>query len=197
MRALKNAALFLAVIGVVGVAKTADIVNLNIGDTAPTFQAKDDRGKDFQSHLILGENNLVVYFYPAAMTGGCTAQACAFRDDQAAFADLNTIVVGVSGDSVKNLAYFKQAHNLNFPLIADPDGAIAKAFGVPIKGGAEITRTINEKQVTLARSITESRWTFIIDKEGKIIYKDTNVKASQDSDNVLNFLKSNSTTSKQ
>ena len=161
---------------------------LNVGDKAPIFQTRDDQGKDFQSQLLLGKQILVLYFYPAAMTGGCTAQACAFRDDQAEFAKMDAKVVGVSGDSVQNLAYFKQTHNLNFSLLADPDGAIAKSFGVPTRAGGEITRTVENQHVKLVRGVTEARWTFIIDKSGKIIYKDTDVKAADDSKKVLKFL---------
>jgi peroxiredoxin Q/BCP len=166
------------------------VIDLKVGDVAPVFQAKDDRGKDFNSQLVLNQQNLVVYFYPAAMTGGCTTQACAFRDDQAEFKALNTMIVGVSGDSVQNLAWFKQANNLNFPLLADPDGKIAKAFGVPTRDGGEIVRTVGDEEVTLVRGVTQSRWTFIIDKNGTVIYKDTDVNAGQDSQNVLEFLKS-------
>ncbi|MBN1478809.1 peroxiredoxin [candidate division KSB1 bacterium] len=188
---IKHAALFAFTLFtvIVAVAGEKAIVNLNIGDTAPVLQAKDDRGQDFNSQSLLGEQNLVVYFYPAAMTGGCTAQACAFRDDQQEFAELNTLVVGVSGDSVQNLAWFKQTNNLNFPLLADPDGSIARAFGVPTRDGGEIVRQVDEQDVKLIRGVTASRWTFIIDKKGTIIYKDTDVNAAEDSDKVLAFLK--------
>ena len=190
---IKNIMFVFAVFVAISFSKAAETVALDVGDAAPTFHAKDDQGKDFESQLVLGEKNLVIYFYPAAMTGGCTAQACAFRDDMEKFENLNTNVVGVSGDSVINLTYFKQVNNLNFPLLADPSGTIAKAFGVPTRGGGEITRTIANQQVKLVHSITEARWTFIIDNEGKIIYKDTDVKASNDSENVLKFLKSHVT----
>lgn len=163
-------------------------ISLQVGDMAPVLRAKDDQGDDFDSQSLLGEKNLVVYFYPAAMTGGCTAQACAFRDAQEEFTKYNTLVVGVSGDSVQNLAWFKQTSNLNFPLLADPSGRIAASFGVPLQDGGEIVRQIDGKDVTLARGVTASRWTFIIDVDGKIIYKDADVNASMDSEKVLAFL---------
>lgn len=166
--------------------KTVD--TLNVGDEAPHFQANNDKGETFDSKKLLGKQNLVVYFYPAAMTGGCTSQACSFRDEKQSFEELNTKVVGVSGDSVQNLAWFKQANNLNFTLVADPDGSIAKAFGVPLRDGDEITRTVDDKEVKLVRGVTASRWTFIIDKTGAVIYKDTDVNAAEDTNEVLAFL---------
>ena len=165
---------------------------LNIGDTAPHFQAKADNGETFDSQNMLGKQNLVVYFYPAAMSGGCTSQACSFRDEKQSFEELNTTVVGISGDSVQNLKWFKQSNNLNFTLLADPDGSIAKSFGVPLRDGGEIVRTIDGKEVKLVRGVTAARWTFIIDKTGAIIYKDTDVNAAKDSSEVLAFLQQQS-----
>jgi peroxiredoxin Q/BCP len=81
-------------------------------------------------------------------------------------------------------------NNLNFPLLADPDGSIAKAFGVPIRDGGQVVRTVDDKEVTLTRNVTASRWTFVIDQKGNIIYKDTDVNAAQDSEKILNFLRS-------
>jgi peroxiredoxin Q/BCP len=68
----------------------------------------------------MGKKVVVVYFYPAAMTGGCTKQACSFRDDKAVLEALDAIVIGISGDEVQSLQYFKEAHSLNFPLLSDP-----------------------------------------------------------------------------
>src|SRR6516164_5108066 len=75
---------------------------LKVGDKAPAFDAKDDQGKDWKSSAHVGKNIIVVYFYPADMTGGCTKQACGFRDDLKSLVDKGVEVVGVSGDSVKN-----------------------------------------------------------------------------------------------
>ena len=149
----------------------------------------DEFGKLWKSTDVVGKAYLVVYFYPAAMTGGCTKQACAFRDDKQALLDAGAQVVGISGDKVKNLKYFQQVHNLNFTLLSDADGSIAKKFGVPTRKGGSIKRTIDGKEVTLIRDITASRWTFIIDKAGKIVFKETKVNAANDSKAVLDFLK--------
>lgn len=170
------------------------IINLSqaqveIGDKAPHFSAKDDADQTWTSSDYFGKKILIVYFYPAAMTGGCTKQACAFRDEKSTFDDLDAIVIGISGDAVENLKYFKEAHNLNFPLLADPDGNIAKKFGVNIKEGGSIVRNIDGNDITLTRGITTSRWTFIIDKNEKIAYKNTEVNAEDDSKQTIEIIK--------
>ena len=154
---------------------------VNVGESAPDFEAADDTGKPWKSSEHIGKNILVVYFYPADMTGGCTAQACGYRDKMETFKADGVEVVGVSGDSVANHQVFKKAHNLNFALLADTEGKVAKAFGVPVSIGDKlITKQIDGKSVDLLRKATAKRWTFVIDKNGKIIHKDAQVKAKQD-----------------
>lgn len=162
---------------------------LKKGDKVADFEAQNENGKLWKSSDVVGKDYLVVYFYPAAMTGGCTKQACAFRDHKAELKVLGAQVVGVSGDHVEGLKYFKIAENLNFHLLSDTDGKIAKLFGVPTRDGGEIKRTVQGTEVTLKRNLTTSRWTFIVGIDGTVIYKDTSVKAAQDSDNVIAFLK--------
>jgi peroxiredoxin Q/BCP len=94
-------------------------------------------------------------------------------------------VVGISGDSVKNQEIFKKAHNLNFTLLADENGRVAKTYGVPLRDGGTITREVEGKEVTLTRGVTPARWTFVIDRQGKIAMKNTQVKAAEDSKAVL------------
>lgn len=166
---------------------TAD--ELSVGDKVPDFQAKDDQGDTWKLSEYLGEKNIVVYFYPAAMTGGCTKQACAYRDYQSNLTDVDALVVGISGDEVKNLDLFKQAHNLNFTLLSDPDGSIAKKFGVPLRDGGSIVRNIAGEDFTLNRGVTSNRWTFVINKDGKVIYKDSNVNPEEDAKNVIAAIK--------
>ncbi|MDF7822545.1 redoxin domain-containing protein [Pontiellaceae bacterium B12227] len=161
----------------------------SVGDPAPLFKAVDQDGKEWVLEDQLGKKPIVVYFYPAAMTGGCTKQACSYRDyveqnDEPAFD-----VVGISGDTPENLKHFQQAEGLNFTLLSDPGGRIAKTFGVAVKDGEKsITRTIDGKEVELTRSATTMRWTFIIDPSGKIIYRDNKVNAVQDLQKVKSFL---------
>ena len=160
-----------------------------VGDKAPAFTAKTDEGSIWKLDDYIGKKNVVVYFYPAAMTGGCTKQACAYRDAQPAIESANAVVVGVSGDNPEGLKLFKKAENLNFTLLADEKGEIARMFGVPVKEGGTITREVEGKSFDLTRGATASRWTFIIDKKGKIVYKNEQVDAAKDAEVVLAFLK--------
>ena len=160
-------------------ASTATAVD--VGDAAPKFEAPDDTGSMWKSSEHVGKKILVVYFYPADMTGGCTAQACGYRDKMEQFSADGVQVVGVSGDSVKNHQVFKKAHQLNFPLLADSDGSVAKAFGVPVAlGERSVTKLFEGKETNLLRTATAKRWTFVIDRDGKVVHKDASVKARQD-----------------
>ncbi len=161
---------------------------LNIEGKVPTFSGLDDNGNKWNSANITS-SFLVVYFYPAAMTGGCTAQACAYRDDKVTFDKMGVTIIGVSGDEVANLKHFKESSQLNFPLLSDTNGNIAKTFGVPTKEGGSITRDINGENFLLTRGITASRWTFVLDKDRKIIYKNAEVNAAEDSKKVLEIIK--------
>ncbi len=165
---------------------------LNVGDDAPDFKAKsvDETVWNLRDHI--GEKNIVVYFYPAAMTGGCTAQACAYRDFRSDLESVDALVVGISGDNIEGLKVFKNANDLNFTLLSDESGEIAEKFGVPTRDGGSIEREVDGKIFELTRGTTASRWTFIIDKKGKIVYKNEDVNASSDPEEVVNFLKNNS-----
>jgi len=160
---------------------------LNVGDEAPGFVLNNQDGELWNIKTYLGKKNIVVYFYPAAMTGGCTKQACSYRDAKSDMEGQDIMVVGISGDAVKNLKAFQQAHQLNFNLLSDASGEVARKFGVPLEDGGSIVREIGEDEISLERSYTPNRWTFMIDKQGKIAYKDTDVKAADDSNNILHF----------
>lgn len=165
---------------------------LNVGDKAPEFQAKTDDGTTFDLKNFVGDKFIVVYFYPAAMTGGCTKQACTYRDFKTQINSADAMVVGVSGDNVEGLKLFKKANDLNFTLLSDETGTIAKKFGVPLRDGGSITRDVDGHNYELVRGVTASRWTFIIDKSGKIVYKNTEVDAANDPQEILDFIKNNS-----
>lgn len=159
----------------------ADPQGLAVGEKVPEFTSTDDQGKDWKSSDHVGKGIVVFYFYPADMTGGCTAQACSFRDDMGDLKELGVEVVGVSGDSAENHQLFKKVHNLNFTLLADEKGKVAKLFGVPTKAGGSIVRQIDGKDVTLTRGVTAARWTYVVGPDGKVVYKNDEVKAAEDS----------------
>ena len=163
---------------------------LAVGDKAPQFNANTHAGDLWQAEEHIGRGkNVVVYFYPAAMTGGCTKQACSYRDQAADLSGLDVEVVGISADPVNNLKLFRQADNLNFTLLSDVNGDIARQFGVPVNQGGVFKTTIDGKEVVLKRPYTFARWTFILDKDGKVLYKDTNVDAPNDSHKTVDFLR--------
>ena len=162
---------------------------MKIGREAPQFSAQNQDGETWKSSSIAGKMNLVVYFYPAAMTGGCTKQACSYRDISEQLEKYDAQVIGVSGDNVENLKIFQQENRLNFTLLSDPEGKIATKFGVPVNQGGEIERKIDGESVKLERGSTFNRWTFVINKKGNIVYKDTNVNVLEDSENVIDVLK--------
>ncbi len=165
---------------------------LRVGENAPGFVANDQDGNLWKFEDHLGKGYLVVYFYPAAMTGGCTKQACNYRDQKSVFDGMQVEIVGISGDPVRNLKYFQEANQLNFTLLSDVSGEIAAKFGVTIGKGGVITRNINGEEKNLARMITVSRWTFVIDPQGKVVYKDAEVNAAEDSQKVSDFVRKHS-----
>jgi peroxiredoxin Q/BCP len=161
-------------------------VDLKVGDQAPQFDATDDQGNAWKSGDHVGKKVLVVYFYPADLTGGCTKQACGFRDDAKELTEKGVEVVGISGDSVSNHQLFKKVHSLPFTLLADEEGALAKKFGVPLKPGSTINfKDADGQQHQLTRGVTAARWTFVIGKDGKILFKNTQVEAAKDSKAIL------------
>jgi len=186
---MKRTILMILTVVLALVSQAQNATGLAIGDKAPAFTATTDDGSTWKLADFVGKKNVVVYFYPAAMTGGCTKQACAYRDSQPAIESANAVVVGVSGDNPEGLKLFKKAENLNFTLLADEKGEIARMFGVPVKDGGTITREIEGKSYDLTRGATASRWTFIIDKKGNIVYKNELVDAAKDAEAVLAFLK--------
>ncbi len=165
---------------------------LSTGEKVPSFSAIADDGSTWELKNNMGDKFLVIYFYPAAMTGGCTAQACAYRDLSSELESQDARVIGISGDNPENLKFFKKAHNLNFTLLSDSSGEIAQLFGVPTRSGGKFQGNFGGQDFELERSITTSRWTFIIDKKGRIVYRNEQVNASEDSQEVLNFLRNNS-----
>lgn len=149
-----------AVLALVGMNLHAD--PLAVGAEAPDVTAPDENGKPVKLSDIYKSGDLtLVYFYPKAMTGGCTAQACSLRDAIVDLKDLGVTVVGVSHDTPAEQLAFKEKYKLPFTLIADSDGAVIKAFGVPtiIAGAAK-------------------RQSFLV-KDGKIVWRSLSAKTAE------------------
>lgn len=163
----------------------AQDIGLKVGDRAPSFEALSDNGQVWRSREHLGNGLLVVYFYPAAMTSGCTDQACSFRDNRSQLQELGVDVVGVSGDRLDGLRAFKGSNRLNFPLLSDTAGTIARAFGVPLRDGGTITRTVDGREIELTRDVTAARWTFILGRDGRILYREVVTDPAGDGAAVL------------
>jgi peroxiredoxin Q/BCP len=106
---------------------------MNPGDTAPDFELPDQDGNPRKLSELLAAGPVVLFFYPAAMTAGCTAESCHFRDLKGEFAALGAQVVGISADEVSKQGQFANKHNFGYPLLSDTDRTVAEAFGVKRK----------------------------------------------------------------
>ncbi|MDX2296079.1 MULTISPECIES: peroxiredoxin [Streptomyces] len=103
---------------------------MNVGDLVEDFTLPDETGTPRSLSGLLAEGPVVLFFYPAAMTPGCTAEACHFRDLAAEFRAAGAQPVGVSGDDVEKQREFTERHSLGYPLLSDPEGAVRERFGV-------------------------------------------------------------------
>ncbi|MFD9736348.1 thioredoxin-dependent thiol peroxidase [Umezawaea sp. NPDC059074] len=139
---------------------------LSPGDQAPAFTLPDSEGKPVSLADYLGRS-VVVYFYPAASTPGCTKQACDFRDSIGSLAESGYDVVGISPDKPAKLAKFAAAEELNFPLLSDEDRSVLAEWGA-----------YGEKQNYGRTVVGVIRSTFLVDPEGKIAKAMYNVRAT-------------------
>ncbi|MCL1472379.1 peroxiredoxin [Argonema antarcticum] len=138
---------------------------LSVGTDAPAFTAKDTNGNTVSLSDFAGKT-VVLYFYPKDDTPGCTKQACSFRDAYADYQGKDVIVLGVSKDDESSHQEFTQKYNLPFPLLADTDGAIIKAYDVDGGGYAK-------------------RVTYVIDGTGKIVHVDSSVNTSTHASDIM------------
>ncbi|MFJ5879331.1 peroxiredoxin [Streptomyces sp. NPDC093088] len=116
---------------------------MNVGDLVEDFSLPDETGAPRSLTGLLAEGPVVLFFYPAALTPGCTAEACHFRDLAAEFRAVGALPVGISSDGVERQQEFAERHSLGYPLLSDADGAMRERFGV--KRGFSIAPT---KRVT-------------------------------------------------
>jgi thioredoxin-dependent peroxiredoxin len=141
-------------------------VRLTPGDAAPDFSLPDADGTEVSLSSLRGRR-VVIYFYPAAMTPGCTKQACDFRDSRASLAAAGFAVLGISPDSPARLAKFRDRDGLNFPLLSDPKHEVLEAYGA-----------YGEKMLYGKKSVGVIRSTFVVGADGKIEKAQYAVKAT-------------------
>ncbi len=127
------------------------MASVHVGDRAPEFTAQSHTGQEASLASYRGTSTVVLFFYPKDGTAVCTKEACSFRDAYEDFVQAGAVVIGVSSDSVESHQAFASGHRLPFVLLADADGSLRKAFGVP--------RTLG---------IMPGRVTYVIDKEGVV-----------------------------
>jgi len=149
-----------------------------IGNLAPAFTLLDQDGKKVSLKQFRGEKNVVLYFYPRAMTPGCTVQACAIRDSKKVFARLNTVVLGVSPDPVAKLERFIEKQNLNFTLLSDEDRAVTEKYGV-----WGLKKFMGREFMGVLRT------TFIIGVDGRLKHIMDKVKTKSHHDDVMVLIK--------
>lgn len=148
-------------------------MSLNIGDIVPYFELNDQKGELFKSDTVIGQKPAVVYFYPKDETPGCTAEACSFRDSYEDFKDLGAEVIGISSDSIGSHKRFAQRHRLPFVLLADTKKKVQRLFKLP----------------KLLFGLYTKRITFVIDKEGKVVYVHDSLLATSHIKKALKALK--------
>ncbi|QIS02927.1 redoxin domain-containing protein [Nocardia brasiliensis] len=149
---------------------------MRTGQLAPQFELPDQSGTPRSLDALLANGPLVLFFYPAANTPVCTAEACHFRDVAADFAALGASCAGISADAVQTQAGFADKQRLGYPLLSDPDGVVAAQFGV--------------KRGLLGKLAPVKRQTFVIDQDrtiGKIITGE--LRANVHADEALKFLR--------
>jgi thioredoxin-dependent peroxiredoxin len=147
---------------------------LHIGDAIPEFTLLDQDGALFNLKSVLGNKKLVIYFYPRDDSPGCTKEACYFRDLYEAFNETDTVIIGISGQSVESHKKFALKHRLTFTILSDRGNKVRRLLGVP----------------TNALGLLPGRVTYVIDRKGKIVHIfNSQVQAERHVDEALKILK--------
>jgi peroxiredoxin Q/BCP len=141
-------------------------MRLSAGDAAPEFSLPDADGQEVSLSSLRGQR-VIIYFYPAAMTPGCTKQACDFRDSLQGLAAAGFAVLGISPDSPAKLARFREKEGLNFPLLSDPEHKVLEAYGA-----------YGEKMLYGKKSVGVIRSTFVVGPDGRLEKAQYAVKAT-------------------
>lgn len=151
-----------------------------IGNMAPAFTLLNQDGEKVSLKDFKGEKNVVLYFYPKAMTPGCTVQACGIRDSKKELAKLDTVVLGVSPDAPNRLKKFIEKQKLNFTLLSDEDHAITEKYGC-----WALKKFMGKEYMGVVRT------TFIIGKDGRLKHIMDKFKTKTHHDDVLAWLEEN------
>jgi len=149
-----------------------------IGNLAPAFSLLNQNGEKVSLKDFRGKKNVILYFYPKALTPGCTTQACGLRDAKKDLAKLDAVALGMSPDPVKKLLSFTEKKELNFDLLSDEDHAIAEKYGV-----WGLKKFMGREFMGILRT------TFIIGKDGKLKHVMAKVNTKTHHDDVLEILK--------
>lgn len=149
-----------------------------IGNIAPAFSLLNQDGEKVSLKDFKGKKNVVLYFYPKAMTPGCTVQACGIRDTQKALAKLDTVVLGLSPDAPVRLEKFRVKEKLNFDLLSDEDNAIALKYGC-----FGLKKFMGKEYMGILRT------TFIIGMDGKLKHIMSKVNTKTHHDDLVALLK--------
>ncbi len=163
---------------------------VQVGDRGPEITAKDDQGKKWSSTDHVGKWILVLFFYEGDFMTKCTQQA---RDMEALHKQIRAEgaeVVGISGDSVETHKLFRKTYKLTYRLLSDYDGKVTFRFGVAKSGGGVMRiKDSAGSEIEIERGTTPGRWTFIIDQDGKVVYKKTDVDPAKHAREVLAFVR--------
>ncbi|WP_132315750.1 thioredoxin-dependent thiol peroxidase [Pseudobacteriovorax antillogorgiicola] len=149
-----------------------------IGNLAPNFKLLNQDGEQVSLKDFRGEKNVIVYFYPKAMTPGCTVQAGGLRDAKRKLSARGTVALGISPDPVARLDKFREKESLNFDLLSDEDHSVAEAYGV-----WALKKNYGREYMGIVRT------TFIVGKDGKLKHIMDKVKTKTHHDDALDWIK--------
>ncbi len=151
-----------------------------IGNLAPDFKLPNQSAETVHLKAFRKAKNVVVYFYPKAMTPGCTVQACGISDSRKAFAKLDTVVLAISPDPVRRLEKFVEKHQLQFDLLSDEDHAVADKYGV-----WALKKFMGREYMGIVRT------TFIIDRDGRLRHVIDKVNTKTHHQDVQDWIRNN------
>lgn len=153
-------------------------MTVQVGELAPDFALEASNGETVKLSDFKGKKHIVLYFYPKDMTPGCTTEACDFRDKHESFEELDTVILGVSPDPIKQHQKFIEKHGLPFLLLVDEEHKVAEQFDV-----WKLKKNFGKEYMGIERS------TFIINKEGELIKEWRKVKVNGHVEEALTFIK--------